>query len=73
MFNGINNENFNIFLLALPVIGLLVGYAIGMYRRRAIENSGEALLRCLFLFFELAPLVYSKIRCLSHKGPELQY
>lgn len=46
MFEDFNKDNFNILcLLILPVIGLIAGYTIGMYRRRRIENSGEALVR----------------------------
>lgn len=46
MFNILNKENLNfISIYILPAIGLIIGYAIGTYRRRKVQNSGEALVK----------------------------
>lgn len=46
MFDGLNTDGINLIcLLILPIIGLILGYNIGMYQRWSVENSGEALVR----------------------------
>lgn len=46
MLENIDKDILNfIYLLMLPLIGLILGYSIGIYRKRATENSGEALVR----------------------------
>jgi hypothetical protein len=46
MFESFSKDSFNIiYLLILLVMGLVVGYTIGIYRRRRVENTGEALVR----------------------------
>lgn len=46
MFEYFNIDIFNtIYLLISIVVSLVVGYAIGIHRRRRVENSGEALVR----------------------------
>ncbi len=46
MVDGLINESFdNICFLILPIIGLIVGFTLGKYRRWVVENIGEALVR----------------------------
>lgn len=46
MYNNFDKESYTIICaMILPLIGFMVGYAIGIYRKKLRENSGEAKVR----------------------------